>query len=164
MYLFLCSTVLAFGFYRFGIRPLKASLVLNRHSSVFFHNTLKRMLVFACKVHNLRHFCFSNFIGKHTAFAHTGIMYMQHHLRCLLFVFLKKPFKHMDYKFHGRIVVIEQQNTIKARLFDFCARARDDTSVGALVIIASIVVIVRQINFHAFNMTLLACWFKIKSR
>jgi len=47
-----------------------------------FHDALKRMLVFAGEIHNLRYFRFRNFIGINSTLTDAMIMYMEHYARC----------------------------------------------------------------------------------
>src|ERR1700691_1386999 len=59
--------------------------------SLLLHYALQRMLVFAGKVHNLRHFGFGHFVGKDTAFADAVLMHMHHDPVRRLVVFVEEP-------------------------------------------------------------------------
>src|SRR5258707_13283999 len=60
-------------------------------SSLFFHHALQRMLVFAGKVHNLRHFGFGNFIRiDPRSEEHTSELQSRQYLVCRLLLEKKK--------------------------------------------------------------------------
>ena len=64
-----------------GIRCFLSSFVLDAlPDSLLFHDALQRMLMFAGKVHDLRHLGLSHLVGKDAAFADAVVMHMQHDL------------------------------------------------------------------------------------
>lgn len=50
---------------------------------------------------------------------------MQHNARCIIPVLLEKPLQDMNDELHGGVVVVEEQDTIKAGFLGFRLRARD---------------------------------------
>ena len=94
----------------------------------------------AGKFNDLRHFCFGNFVGEHAANPHTVAMDMQHYLNRVLPALGEKIFQDMNDEFHRRVVVVQQQNLVKRRLFDLGAGFRDDTGAGTILALAVIVV------------------------
>src|ERR1700728_1300850 len=83
--------------------------------SLLLHDALQRMLMFAGKVHNLRHFCFRHLIGEDTAFADAMLMHMHHDPMRRLVILVEEPLQDVDHEFHRRVVVIEQKNPVKIR-------------------------------------------------
>src|SRR5215207_4304941 len=74
--------------------------------SLFFHDALQRMLVFAGKVHHLRHFGLSYFVGVDPALADAVVMHVQHDSGGGLAVLVEEPLQHVDHKIHRRVVVV----------------------------------------------------------
>src|SRR5215813_13821459 len=73
------------------------------------------MLMFAGKVHHLRHFSFGDLVCVDAALADPMVMNMQHDSGRGLMVLVEKPLEHMHHEFHGRVIVVEDQHTIEAR-------------------------------------------------
>src|SRR6476469_895117 len=69
-----------------GSGPLRISLLL--------HDALQRMLMFAGKVHDLRHFGFGDLVGEHTALADPVVVHVQHNASRSFAVLVKKPLQH----------------------------------------------------------------------
>ena len=68
--------------------------------------------MFPGKVHNLRHFGFSHFVGEDPAFADSVLMHMHHDLVRRLGVLVEEALEDVDHEFHRRVVVVEQQNPV----------------------------------------------------
>jgi hypothetical protein len=66
------------------------------------------MLVFAGKVHNLRHFGFRDLICENTAFADAVLMYVHHDPMRRFVVFIEEAFEDVDHELHRRVVVVQQ--------------------------------------------------------
>src|SRR5580698_1795220 len=87
-----------------------SSLVLDAspQESLLFHDALQRMLMFAGKVHNLRHLGFGDLVGKNPALPDPMLVHMHHDAMRRFAIFVKETLEHVDHKFHRRVVVIEQ--------------------------------------------------------
>ena len=90
---------------------------LSNDLSIPLHHTLKRMLVLACEIHHERNFGFGDLISKDAAFTDAILMNMHHDPVGIVLRFVEKMLQHMHHEFHGREVVIQQQNAIEIRLF-----------------------------------------------
>jgi hypothetical protein len=66
------------------------------------------MLVFAGKVHNLRHFGFRDLVRENTTFADTVLMYMHHDTMRRFVVFIEEMLEDVDHELHRRVVVVQQ--------------------------------------------------------
>ena len=104
--------------------------------SLFLHHALQRVLVFSSMIHNLRYFCFCNFISVHTTLAYAILVHVEHNLGCCLQIHLKKTGQHLDHEFHRSEIVIQQQHAIKAWFFDLWLGFHNDICV---IVIAAIV-------------------------
>src|ERR1044071_2136297 len=83
--------------------------------SLLLHHALKRMLMFAGKVHHLRHFSFGDLVCVDAALTNPMVMNMQHDSGRGLVVLVEKPLQHMHDEFHRGVVVVQDEHTIKAR-------------------------------------------------
>src|SRR6185436_17287072 len=62
-----------------GLRIIATAVRFSRFpDSLLFHDALQRMLMFAGKVHHLRHLGFRHFIGKNATFADAVVMDVKH--------------------------------------------------------------------------------------
>lgn len=104
------------------------------------------MLVLLREVHHLRHLCLGNFICEYAAYPDALLMDMQHHACGLIRVHLEKCLQHMDDKFHGRIVIIQQKHLVQVRLLRFGARARCQADTRGAA--SFIVIVLRHIYLH----------------
>lgn len=97
----------------------------------------------AGEFNDLGNFCFRHLIGEHAADTHTMPMDMQHNLHGFIAVLVEKPFQNQNDKLHRRIIIIQQQNLVEARLLGFGASFRDDTGAGiaAFVTISAISIV-----------------------
>ena len=64
--------------------------------------------MFAGKVHHLRHFGLSDFVGVDTAFADPVMVNVEHNSRRGFAVFIEEALQHMHDELHRRVVVVEQ--------------------------------------------------------
>src|SRR5262249_60787215 len=81
--------------------------------SLFLHDALERMLMFARKVHHLRHFCFGHLVRVDATLPDPMMMNMQHDSGGGLMVLVEKPLKHMHDEFHRRVVVVVEEHPVK---------------------------------------------------
>ena len=93
--------------------------------------------MFAGKVHNLRHFGFSHFVSKNSTFADTVLMHMHHNPMRRVVILVEEPLQDMNHKFHRRVVVVEQQNTIEVRPLGLRPRLGDDRSPRRAIALSS---------------------------
>lgn len=100
--------------------------------------------MFSGKVHDLCHFCFGDFVGVNAALANSVMVDMQHDLGCSLPVLVKEPFQNMDNKFHGRVVVIQQQHAVHARPLGLRLGLGNDRSARPAWILALLAVVIRH--------------------
>src|SRR6516162_2067983 len=82
---------------------------------LLFHDALQRMLVFAGKVHNLRHFGFRHLIGVDSALADAVLVHVHHDTVRRLVVLVEEFLQHVDHELHRRVVVVEQEHAVEAR-------------------------------------------------
>lgn len=94
-------------------------------TSLFLHHALQRMLVLAGEIHDLADFGFGDFVCKYAALADPVIVNMQHDARGIILVLLKEPLQDMNDELHGCVVVVEEQDTIKAGLLGLRLCTRD---------------------------------------
>jgi len=97
--------------------------------------------MFAGKVHNLRHFGFSDFIGKYPAFADAVLMHMHHDPMRRLLILIEKPLQDVDHELHRRVVVIQEQDPIEVRPLGLRLRLGDNRSAGSALAFAFAIVI-----------------------
>ena len=94
--------------------------------SLLFHHALQRMLMFAGKVHDLRHFGLGHLVGEDAAFADPVLMHMQHDPMRRLVVLVEEALQHVDHEFHRRVVVVEKQHAIQVGRLVCGLRLGDD--------------------------------------
>src|SRR5262245_49208890 len=87
----------------------------NARLSFLFHDALQRMLVFACKVHHLRHLVLGDLVRINATFADSVVMDVQHDAGRRLAVLVEEPFQHVHDELHRRVVIIEQKHPVEAR-------------------------------------------------
>ena len=122
---------------------------MTHSKSRLLQRALKRVLVLRCEIHDLRHFRFGDFIGEDAAYPDTLLMDMEHDACGLIGIHLKESFQHMDDEFHWRIIVIEEQHLIKARLLRLGAGARGEAYTRPTAAATALVVIfVGHHNVH----------------
>ena len=76
------------------------------------------MLILAGKIHDLHDLGLRDLVGIYAAFADTVIVDLKHDPGRGLPILLEKPFQDQDDEFHRRVVIIQQQDAVKARLLD----------------------------------------------
>ena len=79
---------------------------------LLFHNALERMLVLAGKIHHLRHFGFSDFVGEDPALPNTIVVDVQHDSGRVLARLVEEAFEHVNHELHRRVVIIEEEDAI----------------------------------------------------
>src|ERR1700676_2675809 len=80
---------------------------------LLFHDALQRMLVFAGKVHNLRHFGLRHLVGVDSAFPDPVLVHMHHDPVGGLLVLVEKPLQHVHHELHRSVVVVEQKHPVE---------------------------------------------------
>ena len=111
------------------------------------------MLVLAREIHDLGHLGFRNFIRIDAALPNAVIVHMQHDASRLFPVLLKKSLKNMDDEFHGRVVVIQQQNPIQAGSLGLGFRSGDDCRAAARPVTALLIALLhdKSVVIHAIR-------------
>jgi hypothetical protein len=102
------------------------------------------MLMFAGKVHHLRHFCFGHFVGENAAFTDAVVMDMQHDSGRRFVVLVEELLQHVHHELHRGVVVIQNQHAIEARTFGLRPGLGDDRGPGRARIAAPLAVVVGQ--------------------
>src|SRR5262249_51831214 len=82
-------------------------------SSFLFHHALERMLVFAGKVHHLRHLGLGHLVGVDPALADSMLVHVHHDPMGGFVVLVEEALKHMHDELHRRVVVVEQQHAVE---------------------------------------------------
>ena len=72
--------------------------------------------MFSCKVHDLRHLGLGNFVCVNTALADAVMMDMEHNADRRFMILVEESLQHLNDKLHRRIIVVEQQHPVEARL------------------------------------------------
>ena len=106
--------------------------------------------MFAGKVHNLRHFGFRHFVCKDSAFAYTVLMHMHHDPVRRVVILVEEALQDMNHEFHRRVVVVEQQNTIKVRPLRLRPRLGNDRRPRCAVAFA-LAIVVREARRRSMN-------------
>src|SRR5665213_4579907 len=127
-----------------GIRFPSSFVLSVSPDSLFFHHALQRMLMFSGKVHDLRHFGLSYFICIDTAFAKTVVMDVQHNSRRGLVIPAEKALQNVHDELHRRVIVVEDEHAVHARLLGLRLGLGNDRSARAALIGAALTVIVRH--------------------
>ncbi len=86
-------------------------------------------------IEHLHHLCFRHLIGVDATYTHALLMNMKHHLGGLFLIHPENLHQHQHHKFHGRVIIIEQEHLIHRWLLSPRARPRDDASFLILVLI-----------------------------
>jgi hypothetical protein len=93
----------------------------------------------AGKFNDLRDLCFRDLIGEHAANTHTVPVDMKHNLHGLLPRLIEKALQNVNDEFHGRIVVVQEENAVQARLLCLLPRFCDDAGPRAVALARSVV-------------------------
>src|SRR4051812_10308188 len=94
--------------------------------SVLLHHALQRMLVFACEVHHLRHLGLGDLVGEDPAFPYAVVVNVQHDARGVVLALAEEAHQHVHHELHGRVVVIQEEDTIEVRPFGLRPRLGND--------------------------------------
>jgi len=98
--------------------------------------------MFSRKVHDLRHFSFCDLVSINSAFADAMVMDVQHDPRRRLPVLVEESLKHVDHEFHWGVVVVEQEDSVKAWLLDMSFGFRNDRGAWPTLIVTPLAIIV----------------------
>ncbi len=123
------------------MKRLFQALGESRHvTSLLLHHALQRMLILSGEIHDLGHFGLGHLECIDPALAYPMIVDMEHYACGGFTVFLEKTLQHMDHEFHGRVVVVEDENPVEAGLLGLGFRARDDgcPAAGLIAVTAAI--------------------------
>ena len=71
------------------------------------------MLVFASKVHNLRHLGLGHLVRIDAAFADAMLMHVHHDSVGAPVVLVEEALEHMDHELHRRVIVVQQQHAVE---------------------------------------------------
>ncbi len=88
----------------------------------------------AGEFNDLRHLGLGDIVGENAADADSVAMDVEHDLDRLLAALVEDLLQDVDDELHRRVVVVEQEHLVHARLLGLGARLRDDT--GAVVTVA----------------------------
>jgi len=112
------------------------------------------MLVLFRKCANLRNLGFCYFVSKHAADTLAPGMHFQHDASRLLAIHSEDQLEHLDDKFHRGVIVIDQHDPVKGRLFRFRARLFYSQPVirPCLEIHVVVVAHIRRFRTNAFPM------------
>src|ERR1700677_506651 len=94
--------------------------------SLFFHDTLQRMLILARVIHHLRDLGLGDLVSEDATLADAVVMDVQHDLGRLLRVLVEERTQNRNHELHRRIIVVQQQHAVHVRPLRLCSRARDD--------------------------------------
>src|SRR5439155_3624667 len=73
--------------------------------SLLFHHALQRMLMFAGKVHHLRHLGLGHLVGVDAAFPDAVLVDVHHDAPCGLGILVEELLEHVDHEFHWGAVI-----------------------------------------------------------
>ena len=82
--------------------------------------------MFAREVHHLRHFGLSHFVGENAAFADAVVMNVQHNSGRGFVILAEEALQDENHEFHRRVVVIEDQHSVKVGPLGLWFRPGDD--------------------------------------
>ena len=99
----------------------------------------------AREFNHLGNFSFGDLERKNAANAHTVAVDMQHHIDRFLAGLAENLFQDMDDELHRRVVVVQQQNFIKAGLLGLGTRFGDDAGSGVARPVLAVAVIAARI-------------------
>ena len=101
---------------------------------LFFEGALQGVARLAGRIHDLRHFGFCHFKGINPAYAHAFLMHMQHDGVGVLAILREELLKNKHYKFHGRVVVVQQQHFVKRRFLRFGLGAGENARAAVVIV------------------------------
>src|ERR1700733_12988940 len=94
------------------------------------------MLMLACEIHDLRHFCLSDFVGENAANADAAAMDMEHNASRLFAVLVEEPLEDVDNELHRRVIVVQHQNFVHRGLLRLRLWLDDDACRRTLCTVA----------------------------
>jgi hypothetical protein len=101
--------------------------------SLLFHNALQRVLMFPGEIHDHGDLGFRNFVSEYAALADTMLMHMHHDAARFIGILVKKSHQDVGHKFHRRVIIVQQENAIHARLLRLGFGAGDHSRPGTIV-------------------------------
>src|SRR6056297_1987756 len=117
---------------------------------LFFHGALQRVTVLTGEVYDLRDFGLSDFVRINSANTDTLVVDMKHNA-CGVFAALVEEFlKYENDEFHRRVIVIQQQYFVQARLLGLGAGLGDDAGAPITLVALFSFIIVR----HAYPVSI----------
>src|SRR5262252_9647949 len=116
------------------------------------------MLMFAGKVHNLRHFSFGNLVRKNTTLADTVLMHMHHDPMRRFVILVEETLEDVDHELHRRVVVVEQQHAIEVWPLGLRPCLGNDRGPGRAVAF-TLAIVVRQPGWHIDSNVNRSHWF-----
>src|SRR5262245_23830320 len=99
------------------------------------------MLMLTGKIHDLSHLGLGNFVGEDAALSDAVVMNMQHDASGRFAILLEEPFENVDDELHRRVVVVEKQDPVEARLLGLGFGARDDCGAAPRAVSAMVAVL-----------------------
>ena len=88
----------------------------------------------AGEVHHLRNLGFRNLVAEYTNNGQSLFVNRQHDFKGLRMIEAKKPLQHMHDKFHGCVVVVQQQHFVQRWSFGAGACFQNDGQVSVFVL------------------------------
>jgi hypothetical protein len=116
--------------------------------SFFFHDALQGVLMLARVIHDLRNLHLGDFVSKDPAFADPMLMHMKHYALCLFRILIEVFFQHGNDKLHRRVIVVQEQDAVHARMPDLRLWAGNDNRAWPS---AAVAIPVRVLGGHNWS-------------
>ena len=100
---------------------------------LLFHRTLQRMLILPREIHHLGNLGLGHLVGIDATDADTLVMHMEHDTRGIFTAFVEETLQHVHHKLHRRVVVVQQQHLVQARLLGLGACLGDEAGLALIV-------------------------------
>ena len=101
---------------------------------LLFHGALQGMTVLAGHVHDLRHLGLRDLIGVDAADADALVVNMQHDAGRLFPALAEEPLQNEHHELHRRVVVVQDQHLVEARLLGLRLGLRDDIGLAVVML------------------------------
>jgi hypothetical protein len=111
------------------------------------------MLMFAGKVHNLRHFSFRHLVRIDPALPDSVVVDVQHDSCGSLAILVEKALKDMNDEFHRRVVIVQQQYAVKVWPLGLGFGLGDNRSPRTALFALALAVIIGQARPNAGVLT-----------
>src|SRR6478736_817832 len=92
------------------------------------------MLVLSGEVHHLAHLRLRHLVCKYPAFTDAVVVDVEHDAGGTFTILLKKTLEDMNDKFHGCVIIIQEQHAVEIGLLGLWLRARDDRGSAISVV------------------------------